>query len=328
MIVSLQPDADEGAVKKQLAARGQWVGATLKGPDGRATQLVLAPHSTSVTADELARIEGVASVAVPRSEHPRVDALGPEVQIAGVRLGGGAPPVVMSGPCAVESEARISSIAQALAGMGVAFLRGGAYKPRSSPYSFQGHGEQALRWLRKAADANRMRVVTEALGEADVPLVAEYADLVQIGSRNMQNFALLKAVGRAGRPVLLKRAMSATIEEWLLAGEYVLVHGAPSVVFCERGIRGFDDSTRHLLDLGAVALLAHAYKLPVIVDPSHATGRRELVLPLARAAVAAGAAGVMIEVHDAPADALSDGPQALMPEQLRELFPQDSGVAR
>jgi 3-deoxy-7-phosphoheptulonate synthase len=148
--------------------------------------------------------------------------------------------------------------------------------------------------------------------------VAEYADLVQVGSRNMQNFSLLKAVGRAGRPVLLKRAMSATVEEWILAGEYVLKHGASGVIFCERGIRGFDPSTRNLLDLGAVALLAAVHRLPVIVDPSHATGRRDLVLPLARAGLAAGAAGVMIETHDDPGRALSDGPQALLPTQLRE----------
>jgi 3-deoxy-7-phosphoheptulonate synthase len=173
--------------------------------------------------------------------------------------------------------------------------------------------------MRRAADDNGMRVVTEVLAEADVGVVAEYAQLLQVGSRNMQNFALLKAVGRAQKPVLLKRAMSATVEEWLLAGEYLLVHGASGVIFCERGIRGFDDSTRNLLDLGAVALLAHVHKLPVIVDPSHATGRRDLVLPLARAALAAGASGVMIETHDDPASALSDGPQALHPSALRAL---------
>lgn len=322
MIVSLKPDADAGAVKQQLVARGQWVRSSLKGPDGRTSGFVLAAHSAGISAAELASIEGVASVSAPQSEHPRIDAMGPEVLVSGVSIGGAAPPVVMSGPCAVESEERIQGIARQLAGAGVSFLRGGAYKPRSSPYSFQGHGEEALKWLRRAADANGLRVVTEALGEPDVPLVAEYSDLLQIGSRNMQNFALLKAAGRAGRPVLLKRAMSATVEEWLLAGEYLLVHGASSVIFCERGIRSFDDSTRHLLDLGAVALLAHVYKLPVIVDPSHATGRRDLVLPLAHAAVAAGAAGVMIEVHDAPEHALSDGPQALAPADVRDLFPR------
>jgi 3-deoxy-7-phosphoheptulonate synthase len=171
--------------------------------------------------------------------------------------------------------------------------------------------------MRRAAEAHNLRVVTECLGEGDVALVAEYADLVQVGSRNMQNFVLLKALGRAGRPVLLKRAMSATIEEWLLAGEYLLMHGAPGVIFCERGIRSFDANTRNLLDLGAVALLTHVHKLPVVVDPSHATGRRDLVFPLARAALGAGAAGVMIETHDDPGYALSDGPQAIALDALR-----------
>jgi 3-deoxy-7-phosphoheptulonate synthase len=220
-------------------------------------------------------------------------------------------PVLMCGPCSVESQEQVSVIAAHLARLGVAFLRGGAFKPRTSPYAFQGHGAEALVWLRRAADAHRMQVVTEALAEADASIVAEHADVVQIGSRNMQNYALLKAVGRTQKPVLLKRGMAATLEEWLQAGEYLLAGGAPGVIFCERGIRGFDPSTRNLLDLGAVALLAHVHRLPVIVDPSHGVGRRDLVAPLAAAALAAGAAGVMIETHDDPAHALSDGPQAV-----------------
>jgi 3-deoxy-7-phosphoheptulonate synthase len=211
-------------------------------------------------------------------------------------------------------------MAQALAPLGVTFLRGGAYKPRSSPYAFQGHGEAALGWMRRAADAAGMRVVTEVLSEADAPVVAEVADLMQVGSRNMQNYALLKAVGKCQKPVLLKRGMAATIEEWLLSGEYLLANGAPGVVFCERGIRGFDASTRNLLDVSAVALLAHVHRLPVIVDPSHATGRRDLVLPLGRAALAAGAAGLLIEAHEDPARALSDGPQAIPMGELGGLL--------
>ncbi len=229
----------------------------------------------------------------------------------------------MCGPCAVESERHVFTLAERLAALGVAFLRGGAFKPRTSPYAFQGHGEPALGWMRRAADATGMKVVTEALAEADVEVVAEHADLVQVGSRNMHNYALLKAIGRTGRPVLLKRGMAATLDEWLHAGEYLLAGGAAGVVFCERGIRSFDDSTRNLLDLGAVALLAHVYRLPVIVDPSHGAGRRDLVLPLGRASLAAGAAGLMIESHDDPARALSDGPQAIplaeLPALVREL---------
>jgi len=252
------------------------------------------------------------------SPHPRVDNQGPVVEVSGFRIGGDHL-ALMAGPCSVESEEQIFEMAARLATAGASFLRGGAYKPRTSPYAFQGHGSEALTWMRRAADAHGLRVVTEALSESDAGNVAWHADLVQIGSRNMQNYALLKAVGRTGKPVLLKRAMSATIEEWLLAGEYLLVHGASGVVFCERGIRGFDTETRNLLDLGAVALLSHVHHVPVIVDPSHATGRRDLIAPLARAALAAGAAGLMIETHDDPGKALSDGPQALRSEELAHL---------
>jgi 3-deoxy-7-phosphoheptulonate synthase len=181
--------------------------------------------------------------------------------------------------------------------------------------------------MRRAADAHGMKVVTEALAEGDVPLVAEHADLVQVGSRNMHNYALLKAIGRTGRPALLKRGMAATVDEWLQAGEYLLAGGAAAVVFCERGIRGFDDATRNLLDVGAVALLAHVHRVPVIVDPSHGAGRRDLVLPLGRAALAAGAAGLMIESHDDPGRALSDGPQAIPMGEIGDLLRELGGGA-
>ncbi len=314
-MVLFESTADADAVKRELIARGQWVRATERG-------FVLEPHSAKVTAEELAKIPGVAQVVSPKSAHPKIDAQGPVVDVAGIKVGVGLKPVLMSGPCAVESEDRIQRIASRIAPRGATFLRGGAYKPRTSPYAFQGHGEVALQWMRRAADDHGMRVVTEAMAESEVPLVAEYADLLQIGSRNMANYALLKAAGKSRKPVLLKRSMSATVSEWLQAGEYLLVHGAAGVIFCERGIRGFDESTRNLLDLGAVALLAHVHRLPVVVDPSHGTGRRDLVLPLARAAISAGAAGVMIETHDDPGRALSDGPQALRPEDLDALAPE------
>lgn len=320
MVIYLKPGANADSVKRALIARGQWIQLIQKTQD-KISSFVLASYSMAVPTAELESIEGVDRVGAPVSEHPRIDVQGPQVVVSGVAVGGDAPPVLFSGPCAVESESRIQAIAAQLAPLGVTFLRGGAFKPRTSPYAFQGHGADALLWLRRAADAHGLKVVTEVMSEADVPVIAEMADLLQIGSRNMQNFSLLKIVGKAGRPVLLKRAMSATVEEWLLAGEYLLAHGAPGVIFCERGIRGFDGSTRNLLDLGAVALLSFVHRLPVIVDPSHATGRRDLVLPLAKAALAAGAAGVMIETHDEPSQALSDGPQALLPWQLRELEP-------
>ena len=317
MIITLHPGADIDAARRALVDLGLWLGPATRLESTGTTLFSVAESSTFVPPHRVREVPGVADVAVAPSAHPRVDAQGPMVDVRGLRVGAGEP-VFLCGPCAVESQAQVESIAALVSSVGAHFLRGGAYKPRTSPYAFQGHGEDALRWMRRAADSHGLRVVTEALGEGDVPLVAEYADLVQVGSRNMQNFALLKAVGRAGRPVLLKRAMSATVEEWILAGEYVLKHGASGVIFCERGIRGFDPSTRNLLDLGAVALLATVHRLPVIVDPSHATGRRDLVLPLARAGLAAGAAGVMIETHDDPGRALSDGPQALLPTQLRE----------
>ena len=254
------------------------------------------------------------------------------VQLSGAWIAGSLDFVAARAVCPLELHkcriAQIDAIAARLAPLGVTFLRGGAFKPRSSPYNFQGHGDPALSWMRDAATKYGLRVVTEVLSEHDVTAVAELADLIQIGSRNMQNFALLKRVGHVGKPVLLKRAMSATIDEWLLAAEYLLHHGSSGVVLCERGIRGFDPSTRNLVDLTAVALLANVHRLPVIVDPSHGTGRRDLILPLARAALAAGAAGVMIETHDDPGRALSDGPQALRAEELQYVLQKLQAVTR
>jgi len=209
-------------------------------------------------------------------------------------------------------------IAEGVAALGVPFLRAGAYKPRTSPYAFQGLEQEGLRILDAVRRRFGLRIVTEVLSEESVEAVASVADVLQIGARNMQNFALLKKVARCANPVLLKRGASATVEEWLIAAEYLLSGGNRQVIFCERGIRGFDPSTRNVLDLGAVALLAGVHHLPVIVDPSHAAGRRDLIAPLSRAAIAAGAAGLMIETHEDPGAALSDGPQAL---SLGELSP-------
>jgi 3-deoxy-7-phosphoheptulonate synthase len=310
MIVSLKADANPAEVLRALVSRGLWVSQVERSATGEPRHYVIASYSAATSAEELSSIEGVSGVTTSKVDHPKVAAQGPIVDVGGVSVGG-AKPAFMVGPCSVESESHVREIAERLAPLGVAFLRGGAYKPRTSPYAFQGHGEVALGWLKRAAEATGMKVVTEALSEADVPAVAELADLVQVGSRNMQNYALLKAVGRSGRPVLLKRGMSATMDEWLHSGEYLLAGGARGVIFCERGIRSFDDATRNLLDLGAVALLAHVHRLPVIVDPSHGAGRRDLIVPLGRAALAAGAAGLMIETHADPATALSDGPQAI-----------------
>ena len=317
-LLTLTDDADLDRLMGELARAGCWAQRleSTRGP----RIVEVDQRSREIRASELAALPGVAGVAGRKSAHPLVDArAGVTVIAAGTAIGPGAPPVLMAGPCAVESERQIDELAADIARAGAGFLRGSAYKPRTSPYAFQGHGAPALAWLRAAADRNGIGVVTECLATEDASRVAEVADLMQIGSRNMQNFALLRAVGKQKRPVLLKRGLSATIEEWLLAGEYCLAEGASGVIFCERGVRGFDQTTRNLLDLGAVALLAHALRLPVIVDPSHAVGRRDLVVPLARAGIAAGAHGLLVEVHGDPATALSDGPQALSPDALGAL---------
>ncbi len=241
---------------------------------------------------------------------------------------GGSDVVVMAGPCAVESEEQIVGIARVLRGMGATILRGGAFKPRTSPYSFQGLGEEGLILLARAREATGMAVVTEAVDPDGLDLVAEYADIIQIGARNMQNYPLLRRAGQSGKPVLLKRGMSATIKELLLAAEYLLAEGNGQVILCERGVRSFDSHTRNLLDLTAIPVVKALSHLPIIADPSHGTGIRAKVTPMARAAVAAGADGLMIEVHPDPERALSDGAQSLFPEQFGGLMEQIRVIAQ
>jgi len=241
---------------------------------------------------------------------------------------GGEMLAICAGPCSVESREQIEATAQAVAARGANVLRGGAFKPRTSPYAFQGLGADGLKMLRDAADRFGLSVVTEVLDPRDVALVAQHADMLQIGTRNMQNFTLLREVGEAGKPVLLKRGLSATIEEWLLAAEYLLVAGNADVVLCERGVRSFDSATRNLLDLAAIPLVHALSHLPVIVDPSHGTGLAKLVAPMAVAGVAGGADGLLIEVHPDPPAAASDGPQSLTFEQFETLMDQVRSVAQ
>ena len=236
----------------------------------------------------------------------------------GVRVGGGRP-VFMAGPCAIESEDQLMAAARGVRKAGAHVLRGGAFKPRSSPYSFQGLGLDALKLLRQAGDEVGMPVITECLSVRDVDVCAQYSDVLQIGARNMQNFVLLQEAGKTGKPVLLKRGMSATIEEWLLASEYVMTQNNPDVILCERGIRTFETATRNTLDLNAVAMVKRLSHLPVISDPSHGTGKWYLVRPMSMASLAAGADGLMIEVHPNPDHALSDGAQSLTPINFGEL---------
>lgn len=234
---------------------------------------------------------------------------------------------IVAGPCAVESEEQMEMVAAVVAEHGGAYLRGGAFKPRSSPYSFQGLGQEGLRMLREAGDRHGLRVITEVMRPAHVDLTVDFADVLQIGARNMQNFELLREVGRAGRPVLLKRGFAATIDEWLMSAEYIIASGNPEVILCERGIRTFETSTRNTLDLSAVPVVQSRSHLPVFVDPSHGTGVRSLVTPLARAAAAVGADGIMVEIHPDPALALSDGPQSLYLDQFSELVREVRSVA-
>lgn len=250
-----------------------------------------------------------------REFHPRSSV----VDVAGVKIGDGTP-VVMSGPCAVESREQLFEAADIVKKAGAQFLRGGAYKPRTSPYSFQGLEEQGLKFLAESRERTGLKVVTEVTTVEAVDRVAAYADMLQIGARNMQNFGLLKAVGKSGKPVLLKRGLAATLDEWLNAAEYIMNEGNPDVVLCERGIRTYETYTRNTLDLSAVAAVKHLSHLPIIVDPSHGTGKWRMVQPMAYAAIAAGADGLMIEMHPNPAKALSDGPQSLTPEHFERVM--------
>ena len=246
---------------------------------------------------------------------------GTTVKINGVEIGA-TKIVVMAGPCSVENEEQINRVAEQVASAGATVLRGGAFKPRTSPYSFQGLGEQGLRLMRDAADRHGVLVVSEVMDAAQIPLIAEYAHILQVGARNMQNFNLLRELGDQQKPVLLKRGISATIEELLLSAEYILAGGNYDVILCERGIRTFESYTRNTMDISAIPVVKKLSHLPMIADPSHGTGRRDKVLPMARAAVAAGADGLIIEVHDNPDKALSDGAQSLFPDQFRELMDQ------
>jgi 3-deoxy-7-phosphoheptulonate synthase len=249
------------------------------------------------------------------------------INIGGVDVGGNGV-VVVGGPCAVESLEQTRTIADGIKRAGGQLLRGGAYKPRTSPYSFQGLGEQGLEILARVREEFDLPIVTEAIDEATLKLVDSYADCIQIGARNMQNFSLLKAAGRARKPVLLKRGMSATLEELLLSAEYIMAEGNYNVILCERGVRTFSDHTRNTLDLSIVPAIKRISHLPVVCDPSHGTGKRNKVLPMSRAAIAVGADGVLIEVHHKPEEALSDGPQAILPETFAQLVREVDAIAQ
>ena len=252
---------------------------------------------------------------------------GTVVKIREVQIGGDEV-VVMAGPCSVENRDQIDQIAEVVAGHGAKVIRGGAFKPRTSPYSFQGLGEEGLRLLRDAADRHGLLVVSEVMDQTQIPLLCAYSDILQVGARNMQNYNLLRELGQTRKPILLKRGISATIEELLLSAEYILSGGNYDVILCERGIRTFENATRNTMDISAIPVVKSLSHLPIIADPSHGTGRRDKVLPMARAAVAAGADGLIVEVHHDPDHALSDGAQSLRPQQFAEMMEQLGMIAR
>ena len=260
---------------------------------------------------------------VSRDFHPE-DTI---IDVDGIKIGG-SEIIVMAGPCAVESLEQLREAAAAVKACGAKFLRGGAFKPRTSPYDFQGLGEDGLKLLRQVGEEFGLKIVTEIVDKDDIELFCEYADILQVGARNMQNFQMLKALGKCKKPILLKRGLSATISEWLNAAEYIMSGGNEQVIFCERGIRTYETFTRNTLDLSAVAAIKELSHLPIIADPSHGTGRWKMVAPMARAAIAAGADGLIIEVHPHPEKALSDGDQSLTPEAFKDLMENLGGIAK
>jgi 3-deoxy-7-phosphoheptulonate synthase len=300
-------------------------------PGGQRTAVGIIGNDGRVDSARLEGLEGVLEVIPVTYPYKQVSREWREentlVRLPNGTVVGGEEVVVMAGPCAVEGESQILDIAHQLRALGATVLRAGAYKPRTSPYSFQGLGLKGLEFLAKAREATGMMIVTEALDPESAEAVADHADIIQIGARNMQNYPLLRRAGRLGKPVLLKRGMSATIDELLLAAEYILAEGNGDVILCERGVRSFDTHTRNLLDLTAIPVVKGLSHLPIVADPSHGTGIRSKVTPMARAAVAAGADGILVEVHQDPPRAMSDGAQSLYPEQFATLMEQIGVIA-
>ena len=323
MVVVMQEGAPADAVDR-VVERLEVMGYAVHRSTG-ANRTILGVVGTDVKGDPrlIEALEGVQEV-VQISEPFKLASRafrpsGTVITVGDVRIGGDEV-IVMAGPCSAESDEQVQATAAAVKRAGAKILRGGAFKPRSSPYAFQGLGEDGLRMLRDAADTHHLKLVSEVMDPSQIDVVDRYADIFQIGARNMQNFALLREIGRARKPVLLKRGISATIEEWLLSAEYVLGGGNMDVVLCERGIRTFETYTRNTLDISAIPIVKKLSHLPIFVDPSHGTGRRDKVAPMARAAVAAGADGLIIEVHTDPDRALSDGAQTMFPSQFDRLM--------
>ena len=331
MVVIMNADATQADIEGVIQAIEE-KGLEAKVMEGAHQKIVgVIGDKTKLAATPLDAMHGVeTTVAISKSYklasrefHPASTV----VDIRGIKIGDGTP-VVMAGPCAVESREQLLETAQLVKEGGAQFIRGGAYKPRTSPYAFQGLEEEGLKYLAEAREKTGLAVVTEVTVVEAVDTVAAYADLLQVGARNMQNFGLLRAVGRAGKPVMLKRGLAATIDEWLNAAEYIMNEGNPNVILCERGIRTYETYTRNTFDISAIPAIKHLSHLPIIADPSHGTGKWRMIKPVSLASIAAGADGLIIEVHPNPARALSDGPQSLTPENYRNLMASVQKLSR
>lgn len=331
MLVVMKNDATEAQVQAVVRAIEKLGYRGIPMPGAQRTAVCIIGNTGPVDDSGLLVMEGVKETIrvtkpyklVSRETHPQPTV----IAIGDIKIGGGKP-VVMAGPCAVESEEQALTIARLVKKFGAQVFRGGAFKPRTSPYSFQGLGEEGLKILDKVRKETGLLIVTEATDHINIEVVEQYTDIIQIGARNMQNYSLLRRAGHASKPILLKRSFAATIEELLMSAEYISSEGNNQVILCERGIRTFSDNTRNTLDLSAIPSIKEVSHLPIIVDPSHAAGRRDYVIPLSKGAIAVGADGLLVEVHHDPPHALSDGMQSLYPEQFGELMEEIKSLTR
>ncbi len=331
MLIVMRHGAPEEDIQRVAATIEEMGYQARPMPGKQRTTIGLVGNDGRVDGSRLAALPGVQEIIHVTKPYKQVSrewkAESTVVRLPGGLTVGGEEVVVMAGPCSVESERQLLDAARVVREAGATVLRAGAYKPRSSPYSFQGLGRAGLKLLARAREETGLLIVTEVMDTEEMDFVVEAADIIQIGARNMQNYSLLKRAGRAGKPILLKRGLSATIQELLLSAEYILAAGNPDVILCERGVRGFDPATRNLFDLSAIAVVHGLSHLPIIADPSHGTGHRDMVIPMARAAVAAGADGLLVEVHPNPDRALSDGAQSLYPEQFERMMKESRPIA-
>ena len=331
MLVVMKNDATESQVQAIIREIENMGYRGVPMPGAQRTAVCIVGNQGPVDDSRLLVLEGVKETIrvtkpyklVSRETHPEARV----ITVGDIEIGGGKP-VIMAGPCAVESEEQVLTIAQLVKKAGAQVFRGGAFKPRTSPYSFQGLGEEGLKILAKVRQETGLLIVTEATDHTNIELVEKYADIIQIGARNMHNYSLLRRAGHSSKPVLLKRSFAATIEELLMSAEYISSEGNNQVILCERGIRTFSDNTRNTLDLSAIPAIKESSPLPIIVDPSHAAGKRDYVIPLSKGAIAVGADGLLVEVHHDPLRALSDGMQSLYPEQFDELMKEINGLIR